>query len=245
MARIHARYGQPAVYNASVFTLNDGDSAGLSVDANGNLRVTGAIGGGGGVSAVYNVAPPTYTNGQTATLQTDANGNLKVVSSGASGYTELATTAPGVGGLSLGRFKATAPALTDGQMYGLQLDAAGNLRENMATRLDAVNDAITSYDFGHAYTHIITNTTTIVKSGSGFLRSIKVNNPSLITVANLTITVYDNTAASGNVIGVFTVPFGQAGAMPFNIDCATAFNTGCTIVTAGPTVPGDLTIESR
>lgn len=56
--------------------------------------------------------------------------NVSVVSGGSSGtqYAELTTTAPGTGTLSLGRYKTVAPTLTDGQMYGLQLDSSGNLK---------------------------------------------------------------------------------------------------------------------
>jgi hypothetical protein len=53
---------------------------------------------------------------------------LQVSSSGGGGgtqYAELVTTAPGTDTLALGRFKSSAPSLTDGQLYGLQLDTAG------------------------------------------------------------------------------------------------------------------------
>lgn len=55
---------------------------------------------------------------------------VAVVSGGGAGtqYAELSTTSPGTGNLSLGRYKTAAPVLTDGQMYGLQLDASGNLK---------------------------------------------------------------------------------------------------------------------
>lgn len=245
MATKQAAYGQPAVYNAVPPTWQDGEPAALQIDQNGYLLVSGVTGGGGGVSAKYNVTPPVYTDGGTATLQTDVNGNLKVVTSGASGYSELTTTSPATGGLSLGRYKATAPTLTDGQMYGLELDVNGNLKESMATRLDAVNDAVTSYPYGHSYTNITTNATTTVKSGSGVLKAIKINNPSALTVANLTLTVYDNTAGSGTVIATITVPFGQSGALPIALNFDAAFATGLTIVTAGPTVAANVTVEWR
>lgn len=60
-----------------------------------------------------------------------ATGKLLVSSSGGAAgtqYAEGATTAPGTGNLSLGRYKATPPSLTDGQLYGLQLDTSGNLK---------------------------------------------------------------------------------------------------------------------
>lgn len=40
MSRVQTRHGQPAVYNASAPTLNDGDGAALNVDVNGNLLIS-------------------------------------------------------------------------------------------------------------------------------------------------------------------------------------------------------------
>lgn len=84
-------------------------------------------------------------------------------------------------------------------------------------------------------THITTNTTTLIKSGPGTLHSILIGTKGTTE----TITIYDNTAASGTV---FTV-----------IDCATVpgpyislnwdFSTGLTVVTAGGGA-GDYTILS-
>lgn len=97
MARKQARFGQPAVYNATPPTLTDGDDSALSVDANQNLRV--ASGGSGATSdqvqgtaadnaaAVgnpvrvghkYNSSTQTYADGDAADFQADANGNSKV-----------------------------------------------------------------------------------------------------------------------------------------------------------------------
>lgn len=114
----------------------------------------------------------------------------------------------------------------------------------LAQRLDPTNDAITSYPFGHSSTNIITNATTTVKTGAGVLAAIKINNPSAITVASLTLTAYDNTAASGTKIGTWIVPIDTA-AKPFGLTYAAAFTTGLTIVTSGPTVTADITVEYR
>lgn len=94
-------------------------------------------------------------------------------------------------------------------------------------------------------TGITTNTTTTVKTGAGLLHSFTLNNTALITVANLTVTVYDNTAASGTKIGTWTFPFGQTTAMPLSITLNCAFSTGLTFVTAGPTVTGDISVNWR
>ena len=193
-----------------------------------------------GQVAVYNSSLPTYTDGDDAGLQVDANGRLII--------SNLATdgSASPAGGVTVsGEYNATPPTLTDGAANTLQLDVNANLKTNMAARLDSTNDSITNYPYGHSTTNITTNTTTTCKTGAGVLKAIKINNPALLTVANLTLTIYDNTAASGTKIGTITVPFGGTTYLPFNINYDCAFTTGLTIVTAGPTVTADVTVEWR
>lgn len=72
-------------------------------------------------------------------------------------------------------------------------------------------------------TYISTATTTTVKSGKGRLARINITE----TAAG-TITIYDNTAASGTVLGVFKASVAE-NCYEFNI----RFQTGLTIVTAG------------
>jgi hypothetical protein len=75
--------------------------------------------------------------------------------------------------------------------------------------------------------NIATATTTVVKSGAGRLVRIMNNRK----VANGVITVYDNTAASGTLIGTITNPASLLdSAQPFEYDCD--FGTGLTIVTS-------------
>lgn len=78
-----------------------------------------------GLSSVDGVTPvPVAVN--------PANGSLlaSVVSGGGGGtqYVEGATTSPGTGTLSIGRYNLVAPTLTNGELYGLQLDSSGNLK---------------------------------------------------------------------------------------------------------------------
>lgn len=98
--------------------------------------------------------------------------------------------------------------------------------------LDAVNDSITSYPFGHTSTYISTATTTTIKSGAGVLHTITVNGGTAGTVI-----VYDNTAASGTIIASFDSTNALATYM-LNV----AFGTGLTIITAAAT---KLTVSSR
>lgn len=74
-----------------------------------------------------------------------------------------------------------------------------------------------------SFTGITTNTTTTVKSGAGVLYAIIVN-----TTAAGTITVYDNTAASGTKIATLKSSIGE-GVYSY---MGAAFGTGLTIVTA-------------
>ena len=73
------------------------------------------------------------------------------------------------------------------------------------------------------YQYISTATTTTVKSGAGVLKSITIGE----TAAGA-ITIYDNTAASGTVIGVLKASHAEQ-----TLDFSVAFSTGLTIVTAG------------
>lgn len=102
-------------------------------------------------------------------------------------------------------------------------DASSNLKTNLAVKLDSVNDSITSYPFSHQYTYISTATTTTIKSDMGHLAKIIISE----TAAGA-ITIYDNTAGSGTIIGVLKASIGE-GSYEFNV----GFGTGLTIVTAG------------
>jgi len=73
-----------------------------------------------------------------------------------------------------------------------------------------------------SFANIATNTTTVVKSGSGHLHSIVVN-----TTAAGAITVYNNTAGSGTKIATMKASIVE-GTYLFDLE----FTTGLTIVTA-------------
>lgn len=76
-------------------------------------------------------------------------------------------------------------------------------------------------------------TTTVVKTGTGILHTITFNKP----VATLVATIYDNTAASGTVIGTITIP---ASPMPVTLTYDATFVNGLTIATA--TAASDITV---
>lgn len=83
---------------------------------------------------------------------------------------------------------------------------------------------------------ISTNTTTVLKLGAGTIHSIVLNNS---PTANHTMTIYDNTAASGTILNLFTCSASQ---IPFEINLSPMgldFYTGLTIVTATGVTAGD------
>lgn len=78
------------------------------------------------------------------------------------------------------------------------------------------------------YSNITSAATNVVKSGPGTLVAIIVNKP----VAATTITIYDNTAASGTKIATITNPSSLlAGQYVLPYMCY--FSTGLTVVTSG------------
>lgn len=87
-----------------------------------------------------------------------------------------------------------------------------------------------------SYSHISTSATTVIKASAGFIHAISVNTKG--TVAS-TITVYDNTAGSGTVVGVID-SLNLSGAFVLDVSLL----TGITIVTTGTVAP-DLTVSWR
>jgi hypothetical protein len=79
------------------------------------------------------------------------------------------------------------------------------------------------------FQNITTATTTTVKSGAGKLGAVIVNRP----IASSTITMYDNTAASGTVIGTITLPATLLTDGPVYAEYGLNFGTGLTIDTTG------------
>lgn len=94
---------------------------------------------------------------------------------------------------------------------------------------------LTTQMAGWSFSNVVTNATTVVKSGAGVLHCVTVNGLGTTETA----TVYDNTAASGTKIGTVSVSaVGQTGCYDV------AFATGLTVVTAGA-VAADITVSYR
>lgn len=67
--------------------------------------------------------------------------------------------------------------------------------------------------------------TTVVKSGPGLLHTLTIN-----VAAAVSVTIYDNTAASGTIIQTLSVPNNS---LPFTLTYDVQFSNGLTIVTTG------------
>lgn len=83
------------------------------------------------------------------------------------------------------------------------------------------------------YANITTTTTTLVKSGGGFLHSITFNKP----VATGTVKIDDALTDTTPIIGTVTTP---ANPQPFTLIYDVEFTTGLTIVTG--TAAQDITV---
>lgn len=131
--------------------------------------------------------------------------------------------------LDMGSYNLTPPTLTDGQIINIQLDVNGNTKvdEQFAPVYEDNTAGRALVEQRNTYLNITTATTTVVKSGSGFLHLIMINK----AVASDVITIYDNTAASGTKIGTITMPATLL-ASQILLRFDVSFSTGLTIVTA-------------
>lgn len=138
-------------------------------------------------------------------------------------------------------YNATPTTRSEGQGGPLQADLKGNLNVNLGTKVageDQTNDVLKA-EQQFAYTNITTQTTTTIKSGAGLLHNIIINTP----VASAVVTVYDNTAGSGTLIGTFTLPATLLSSGPISVLLDLKFVTGLTIVTSGATM--NITVGTR
>jgi len=98
--------------------------------------------------------------------------------------------------------------------------------------LDAMEQKIAT-----AHAHIAGAATTVVKSGAGRLHRIIYNKAVALSV----VTIYDNTAASGTVIAIITMPAALL-ASQWSVEYDVPFATGLTIVTSAA---DDITVVYR
>jgi len=150
---------------------------------------------------------------------------ILIRAAGSAGTTPSTTTLGMANTVPFAIFRSSPVVRTNGQLGPLEAGQLGDLLASLATRLageDITNDALKSRYSGSS-TYISTATTTVCKGGAGHLHSI-----TLTETAAGTITIYDNTAASGTVLAVFKASIVENTYL-FDLN----FGTGLTIVAAG------------
>lgn len=205
MPRKQARFGQPAVYNATPPTLTDGDDSALNVNASGAL-LTAASGSG---STAQEVKITDGTN--IANVKAVSSKNGVYVSSNSATGSAVPADAYYIG--------AVSP--TSGNLTGLQtLEATANktgttvLAAGLMAQLDdTAPTAITENQFGNVrmntvralyhengpYLYSRATGDTQVKASAGFIHSVSIAPLTATPTAGL-LTIYDNTAESGTII---------------------------------------------
>lgn len=111
-----------------------------------------------------------------------------------------------------------------------------NTAHSLAVNADGSINVSNAATPGYSFSNISTDATTVVKSGAGVLNAVTVNTKG--TVAS-TVTIYDNTAASGTVIATID-SLNLSGQFLFSV----AFTTGLTVVTTGTVAP-NITVSYR
>lgn len=142
--------------------------------------------------------------------------------------------------ISFGVYNAVTTTMVAGQGLPIQVDVNGNQRMTLGTTIageDITND-VQKVEQRFTYANMTAATTTTIKAGAGFLHLISINTP----VASATVTLFDNTAGSGNKIGTITLGSVITGDQPDSVIYDVSFSTGLCVVASGAT---DLTISYR
>lgn len=117
-----------------------------------------------------------------------------------------------------GKYTATPAAFPDGSDVQIAVDQYGNVQTKMVDAGTGNAVALTG-----SYANMAAGATTVIKSGAGILFAVIVNNPG----TTQTLTLYDNTAASGTKIATIALAAGQ------NLLYGLNFGTGLTAVLSG------------
>ena len=104
---------------------------------------------------------------------------------------------------------------------GRKIDDESQAYVLLGDRLDAVNDAITTYPLGHSGTSITADT--LVKTGAGTLHTLTFSCADAAPTAGSVI-VYDNTAESGTVL--YQETFTTTAFRGYTVTLDVAFGTG-------------------
>lgn len=110
------------------------------------------------------------------------------------------------------------------------------LRNSAGTEIATETNPVRNDPVGYNYTHVNTAGATFVKSGSGFLHTVTINE----RATNRVITLYDNTVASGTEIAMIRMNL-DIGSLIYDLK----FNTGLTVYLGAGTENADLTVTWR
>lgn len=111
---------------------------------------------------------------------------------------------------------------------------AGVTLQTLIAGEDLTNNVIKTEQRFSYYTSFGTAVGT-VKSGAGFLHNIVITNPMMFGAAG-TISVWDNTAASGTPMGTITIPAGTV-LGPITVPFDETFSTGLCLSFGGTSLP--------
>lgn len=98
-----------------------------------------------------------------------------------------------------GVYNAIPPTLNDGDDSALNVDSSGNLKSYLATKLDAINDAVSQYEKG--WTTVNLTASGQVLSGAGTIKGFFVN-----STTSGTVRIADNTVAGSGYLGGVITP---------------------------------------
>lgn len=195
------------------------------------------------MGGTYNATPPTLADGDLEAVQLDNAGNMKVniITGAATGAVDKSAFTNGTSNESTvgGVYQSSPDTITTGTQAAIAIDANRNVQTNMATKLageDLTVDVL-KVEERFNYSPITTQTTTVIKSGAGFLHGLDYT-----ATANGVITIYDNTAANGTKIRTITSPAVLL-MNEVNKILDISFAIGLTIVTSGASQ--DIVVSSR
>lgn len=215
-------------YTAQTVTLVEGDIRTNRLTQDGRLMVDATVSSGGAAAPLADATANPTTTGAAAFVE-GFNGTtwdrirtaVVTVSSTLTGF---------LNSLPWAIYHSSPATRTNTQGGPLEADATGNLRtvEQFAPAAEDNTAGVIKVEQRYSYTHITTATTTVVKSGAGFLHKIVWNK----RVAAGVTTIYDNTSAAGAVVGIVTVGAAILGDPPESCEYNVSMATGITIVTS-------------
>lgn len=204
-----------------------GNVANDAADSGNPIKIGGVYSSSGALTS--------FTVGDRGDAQIDVNGNLRValtarLGSGADGASNssIASAVSSSNGGNTGLL-TTAPSMFNGTTWDRTRSIAGTF--GAATGVMAVEMA------GASFSHITTNTTTVVKATAGILHKVIINTKG--ATANVLTLYNDTTGGTANAIAVIDTTTGVD-----NIDYDLGFSNGLQAVTATGTA-ADITIVYR